>query len=422
MQGLRAVDSPSLERAMLYDYAPGAGPPSKVRYNHSPTPLEKALTEGSPSQSVKSAQTSIKQQPAMFKKIKWNKGTINADIGGGKHDVGTEWLKKQGVTNYVIDPFNRSVEHNKAALAAVRGGQADTATVANVLNVIPEKEVRAQTIRSAADAIKPEGSAYFSVYEKAKTGKGEVLTGRDSFQANRRLKDYVEEIQESFDDVTVKGGVITARGPKSVGPNQVSANVSLEAREANLARFMEGSKTPVLYHGTNVRTDFDTFTTERANWFTTNPDEAFEYAPAMRNKKGTAQETYPKKSRGIQPARTIPAHVSIKNPATLDDPKIQKLLKETQPDWPAGERYGFGGHDVSNNFKAVKEVLEKEGYDGIKWLHPKSFNMHYAPLNPGQIKSASGNIGTFNPDNPNMLKAALPLGGAGLLHSLTEEY
>jgi len=205
-------------------------------------------------------------------------------------------------------------------------------------------------------------------------------------------------------------------------------DLSLEAREANLGRFMEGSETPpVLYHATNVRTDFDTFGTERANWFTTSADEAFEYAPAMRNRKtGAAQKTYPKNDRGLlagmQPARTIPSHVSIKNPATLDDPKIQKLLKKIVPDWPEGERYGFGGYDVSNNFEAVKEVLRKNGYDGLKWKHGLSGNMHYAPLDPGQIKSATGNTGMFDPSNPNMLKAALPLGGAGLLHSLTEEY
>ena len=167
-----------------------------------------------------SAATSLNQIPQGTKKIEWKSGTTNVDIGGGKFDKATEFLKEKGVENLVFDPFNRNAEHNKAVAERVRDNKADTSTCHNVLNVIDSEESRANVILQAAKAIKPDGTAYFTVYEGNKSGIGRQ-TKSDSWQNNRPTKDYVSEIERYFDDVKVKNGVIVAKSPKATAEKSV---------------------------------------------------------------------------------------------------------------------------------------------------------------------------------------------------------
>lgn len=161
-----------------------------------------------------SAATSINSSklPAVFSRVQFKRGTVNLDIGGGKFDNATEFLATQGVKNYIYDPYNRSEAHNRAAARATENGQSDTVTISNVLNVIDTLEGRQQVLANAVDALKPDGTAYITVYEG--NGSGEArTTGADQFQLNRKLRDYLPEVRQFFDDVTVKNGVIIARSP-----------------------------------------------------------------------------------------------------------------------------------------------------------------------------------------------------------------
>jgi hypothetical protein len=166
-----------------------------------------------PPQEISSADTSInqRQMPATFKRVKWQSGTRNADIGGGRFDNATEYLAESGVENVVYDPYNRTQESNQAAVAKVSGGQSDTATVNNVLNVIAEPESRDLVIRQAADAIKPDGKAYFLIYEGDKKGTGSPT--KAGWQENRKAETYVAEIRKHFGSVTRKGNLIIAEQP-----------------------------------------------------------------------------------------------------------------------------------------------------------------------------------------------------------------
>lgn len=165
------------------------------------------------SQGFGSAGTSIPQTAGTIKgKINWRPGTVNVDIGGGRFDKATNFLKEKGVENLVFDPFNRNAKHNKAVAERVRDEKVDTVTCTNVLNVIDNEGARANVILQAAKALKEGGTAYFSVYEGDKSGVGRQ-TKKDSWQNNRRTKDYVPEIEQYFEDVTLKNGVITARNP-----------------------------------------------------------------------------------------------------------------------------------------------------------------------------------------------------------------
>lgn len=63
-----------------------------------------------PRQAFTSANTSRKQLPALMGKetapyVQYKRGTKNADIGGGRFDLGTQALKKKGVKNFVYDPL-----------------------------------------------------------------------------------------------------------------------------------------------------------------------------------------------------------------------------------------------------------------------------------------------------------------------------
>jgi hypothetical protein len=165
-----------------------------------------------PQQKRTSAATSINKSkvPAVFSAVSWKPGTVNADIGGGRYDTATDYLKTQGVENLIYDPFNRSEEHNQQVVSRLTGGQADTATVSNVLNVIQEPENRSEVISQASQAINDTGSAYFTFYK----GKGEArATAGDSWQENRKAESYVAEIQKHFSDVQRKGPLVIAKQP-----------------------------------------------------------------------------------------------------------------------------------------------------------------------------------------------------------------
>jgi hypothetical protein len=168
--------------------------------------LAASLTE---KQAHTSAATSVNMLPRVFKTAEFERGDINADIGGGKYDTATKYLAKKGVKNHVADPYNRSGKENAAAAAATKNGKADTATVANVLNVIKEPEERLKVIRQAANRVGQDGIAYFAVYEGDGSGKGKETT--KGWQENRKLASYVAEVEKVFKHVVTKGGNIEAR-------------------------------------------------------------------------------------------------------------------------------------------------------------------------------------------------------------------
>ena len=168
-----------------------------------------------PEQSITSADTSInvsKLPQGYTKLIKNNtfkKGDVVLDIGGGRFDNAVDTLKEKDVTVKVYDPFNRSLEHNRAVVETVRDGQADKVVSFNTLNVIPEEANRLKVIEQAHNALKENGEAFFTVYGDPKKKAGATVKG---YQAHLPLKDYVSSVKEVFgeDSVTSSGGIIKA--------------------------------------------------------------------------------------------------------------------------------------------------------------------------------------------------------------------
>ena len=163
-----------------------------------------------PRQAITSSKTALRQVPAVYKRVKL--GRVNADIGGGPYQDATRYLRKRGTRNVVYDPFNRPSQENARAKSAICASRANTATAANVLNVIRSKSARRRVIEQAADAIGKGGIAYFQVYEGDQSGRGKP-TPR-GWQENRRTRSYLPEIRTIFRSTEQRGNIIAAWEPK----------------------------------------------------------------------------------------------------------------------------------------------------------------------------------------------------------------
>jgi hypothetical protein len=160
-------------------------------------------------QDITSAATSIKHVPAILIKVtKVMQPTYLAavtdilDVGGGKYDLLTDTLAEMGIRNWVIDPFNRSKEHNNFVHKMLSARPADMAICSNVLNVIKEPEARAdihKVVKALTDPLKQR--AYFTVYEGDGSSKGKRTA--KGWQANRPAKSYIRELRRHYHSVTL---------------------------------------------------------------------------------------------------------------------------------------------------------------------------------------------------------------------------
>jgi len=160
-------------------------------------------------QSVHSEGTSLDQIPSLHKHIAGQLRGVNLDMGGGAYDKATQFLAQHGVKNLVYDPYNRPPQHNQQVMAAVAGGRADSVTIANVLNVIPEPAAQLQTLKEAADALKPGGTVYIDVYPG--NGSGHPEKTSKGFQQNKPLQAYLPLVQQVFPQAKLTHSMIVAQ-------------------------------------------------------------------------------------------------------------------------------------------------------------------------------------------------------------------
>jgi hypothetical protein len=120
-------------------------------------------------------------------------GSRNLDIGGGRFDEATRYLRRQyGVDNLVYDPYCRSKEHNTAILKEVKKNPVDSVTSNSVLNVILAKKERKSHIKLAHSSLKNGGIAFFKIW------RGDGSGVPNGFQSNKEAKYYVNEIKQVF--------------------------------------------------------------------------------------------------------------------------------------------------------------------------------------------------------------------------------
>jgi hypothetical protein len=162
------------------------------------------------SQQYQSAGTSLNQIAATFKNPHFDtpEQKINVDLGGGKYDTATEYLKQKGIINLIIDPYNRSEEFNRNNEEIARKEGTHSVTVNNVLNVIKEPEERDNVIKKAKSFLSNGGKAYFLIHYKPKETPRETKKG--SWQNHMPPNFYLPEIQKHFKNLKVKGNLIIA--------------------------------------------------------------------------------------------------------------------------------------------------------------------------------------------------------------------
>jgi hypothetical protein len=169
-------------------------------------------------------------------------------------------------------------------------------------------------------------------------------------------------------------------------------------RDANLTQFLEPSKIKQrVYHGT--RTSFDEFKhgkgkdTDfgrfgRGYYFTPDADLASAYT---RNETG---------------GNVMPVYLSIKNPYMFKGSESQELLRKLGG---GPEPKDMSSEEGKRWAEAVREGLEAMGHDGYMDATDSKYAKEIVAFYPNQIKSALGNRGTYDINDPDINKAA---GGA----------
>ena len=193
----------------------------------------------------------------------------------------------------------------------------------------------------------------------------------------------------------------------------------------------------VVYHGTDQ--DFSTFDAGKAGtntgnygWygrgfsFSTNPDIASGYT-------GNVDENTPKPGANVKQV-----YLSIKNPFIIDN-EPQKIsgkprtllndlagLKELSEDEresieserESGDRkfadalletvFGYSKEGLTRSASAserFRELLDANGHDGVRTNRGKGLDTEWTAFQTTQIKSATGNRGTFDPKSPDIRKS-----------------
>lgn len=170
-------------------------------------------------QAISSAGTSRNQVPSSMGEkspFKFAPGSVNFDLGGGKYDTATDYMKGLGVENVVFDPANRGFDYNMQSLKRIEElGGADTVTVNNVLNVLKGADIILSVIQQAAECVKPDGQVIFQIYTGNKLGiGGRPKSKPDQYQQHKTADRYVPLIYRYFNKVYLKGEYIVALEPK----------------------------------------------------------------------------------------------------------------------------------------------------------------------------------------------------------------
>lgn len=264
---------------------------------------------------------------------------------------------------------------------------------------------------------------------------GERSALLDQYQ-NKQIPMHSFPITPEMREDVVKNGVpLYAEG----------GDVSRETAEANKAKFLKGSKVPErVYHGTgnleNLQA-FDPARTGKGNdqlgsgfYFSNEPDTANWYAPAVTgdNSPGiVAAHLAIRKPIKIGPKGSYPNDSNVK----LTHDQVKRIMAHAPNLYdtnksPLVNYFDLSKgvtpkmiHDVARYYTGPKtlQMLENDmfpiypteyrhalhnvlGYDGVI----KDFGdggKYYVAWFPNQVKSAIGNRGTYDPNNPDIAKA-----------------
>lgn len=322
-------------------------------------------------------------------------------------------------TNTSIDNF-RPLTHFGTETAAKQRlnlkykGEGDVLPVTlDIKNPLKVKDAYASDEASLLNAIKRGEFPQLNLKTATNEGTAAALqeAGYDGMVYNNRMEDrgklsYVNltpeqvtinrtaEVTPNVEDLASKYG---ADLPANYVPH------GSPEYQANLDRLLEGNHPlvpPVLYHGTDR--DIQVFDTEKrrredAGMGADNTDTGwFGKGHYLTPKRGTAAY-YAGKDIG---ANVMPVHASMKNPFVVQGTggmDMDRAINAQYPDAPPAPQQGRKPSEQT-------AFLKSKGHDGVVALDADGYHEFVAFDSP-QIKSAVGNRGTFDPNEPDITKA-----------------
>ena len=195
-------------------------------------------------------------------------------------------------------------------------------------------------------------------------------------------------------------------------------------RDANLAKFLEGSKAPpAVYHSTSK--DFNQFSAKKLGQNTKHPTTKLGFFTAA---DPASTEDFITSTSGISKglyepgANVMPLHLSIKNPYEI--PSTQYLLQSMA-------LQNMKKKDADKFVQEFIDSVKAEGHDGLLIkANPRGLakgneftSDNWVAFEPTQIKSSIGNRGTYDIEDADITKAqgglAMQSGGrAGVVKGL----
>lgn len=165
-------------------------------------------------QKYTSAGTSISVVNKVYKQYNFRPNSVVFDYGGGKYDKNKTYMRETYNSDVLIyDPYNRSVEHNKAVSLAVNKiahtGGLDYIVCSNVLNVIAEDAVLYKILNDIRQLACEKTEVLITIYEGDGTGVGKQTT--KGYQRNQKTKNYIQLCKQFFSNVELKKGIIICR-------------------------------------------------------------------------------------------------------------------------------------------------------------------------------------------------------------------
>lgn len=195
----------------------------------------------------------------------------------------------------------------------------------------------------------------------------------------------VRGLKEEFYAPAPEGGVSMSVAEDNTNSNGQPIASTPEALE-NFRKWFGDSKVVdaegkplVVYHATDA--DFSAFDFDRLGQFTrqnTDADEARVMAES-----GVWTNTQPLAGQTVQRAE-MPLYLAIKNPFEVSFDDLWNMARD---------------YETGTDLRAS---LESDGYDGLAVADSEFGGVSYVAFSHGQIKSATGNRGSYDPSNPDI--------------------
>ena len=311
-----------------------------------------------------SAQAEIQRKAEGRESYTDAQAAVAAEMGIGQTADG-EW----DATDEQFDEMERRTQ------ARMRGESAQPAAPTYTYTQPSKIDTPTQGVLAGAKERKARAFARLkSVRQQVKDGTATRLDLLKAEDAHKEAIRAVEDAQEQLERDANRQGLTTVREAAPAYGDQTQTEAFKRWFGDSKVVDAEG-KPLVVYHGT--ASDFSAFNKSKsgANW--RQGEGAFFFTSRQRTAGNYAM-------RGGEGANVMPVYLSITNPLmrTALDP--------------------IDHYDIS--IKPEREALEAQGYDGVIVKSADGGGDLYVAFHPEQIKSAIGNNGNFDPNDPSIVR------------------